>query len=141
MRAPGNCEGRACPMSYPVNPLLGAVAAPPIAEAQGWIEGRDFPADKPLLDVAQAVPGYPPDAALTAHLAELVGRPETARYTDIEGTPELRAALARQTGGIYAASIEPAQLCITAGCNQAFCLALMTLAKSLKKALKLLICA
>ena len=128
MRAPGHCEARACPMSYPVNPLLGAVAAPPIAEVQGWVDGRTFPADKPLLDVAQAVPGYPPDAALTAHLAELVGRPETARYTDIQGTPALRAALAGQTSAIYAASIEPAQVCITAGCNQAFCLATMALA-------------
>ena len=128
MRAPGHCEGRARPMSYSVNPLLGAVAAPPIAEAQGWVEGRTFPADKPLLDVAQALPGYPPDAALTAHLAALVGRPETARYTDIEGTPALRAALAGQTSAIYAASIEPARVCITAGCNQAFCLATMALA-------------
>ena len=90
--------------------------------------GRAFPADKPLLDVAQAVPGYPPDAALTAHLGEIVGRPETARYTDIQGTRALRTALAGQTGAIYAAPVEPAQVCITAGCNQAFCLATMALA-------------
>jgi hypothetical protein len=28
--------------------------------AYGWIKGREFPADQPLIDVSQAVPGYPP---------------------------------------------------------------------------------
>ena len=47
-------------MSYRTNARLAAVAEPPIAEAHGWIAGRRFPAEKPLIDVAQAVPGYPP---------------------------------------------------------------------------------
>lgn len=115
-------------MPYAVNPLLAAVATPPIAEAQAWIEGRAFPADKPLLDVAQAVPGYPPDEALTAHLADATARAETARYTDIEGLPELRAALAGHSAELYGGVIAPGQVCITAGCNQAFCLALTALA-------------
>jgi hypothetical protein len=40
------------------NPLVGAVATPPVAKVQGWIRGRSFPADKALLDLAQAVPSY-----------------------------------------------------------------------------------
>ena len=41
-----------------VNPLLAAVAVPPIAEAASWIKGRVFPPDRPLIDLCQAVPGY-----------------------------------------------------------------------------------
>jgi len=115
-------------MSYRVNPSLAAVAEPPIAEAHGWIKGRAFPADKPLIDVAQALPGYPPPKALTDHLAGVIGEPTMARYTDIDGLPELRAALADDTGRAYGAAIDAAQVTITAGCNQAFCLAVLALA-------------
>jgi aspartate/methionine/tyrosine aminotransferase len=115
-------------MSYRLNGKLHEVAEPPIAEAQGWIRGRVFPPDKMLIDVAQAVPGYPPPAALTDHLAGIVGRPETARYTEIEGVPALRQALAQHMSGFYGARIATEEVAITAGCNQAFCLAMMALA-------------
>ncbi len=104
-------------MTYPVNPLLGAVATPPVAEVHGWIAGRRFGPEKPLLDVSQAVPGYPPDKALTDHLAVLVGEPGSALYTDIAGTPELRSALAGHTAALYGGPVEASEVCITAGCN------------------------
>jgi aspartate/methionine/tyrosine aminotransferase len=110
------------------NPLLAAVAAPPIAEAHGWIAGRAFPDDKPLIDLCQAVPGYPPPEELTAYLAGRIAEPAMARYTDILGLPELRGALAEDAGAFYDTAIEPAQVAITAGCNQAYCLTLMALA-------------
>jgi aspartate/methionine/tyrosine aminotransferase len=115
-------------MSYRLNTKLHDVAEPPIAEAQGWIRGRTFPAEKPLIDVAQAVPGYPPPKALTDHLAGIVGRPEMARYTEIEGVPALRRALAAHMAGFYGAAVAPGEVAITAGCNQGFCLAMMALA-------------
>jgi len=115
-------------MSYRLNPSLHDVAEPPIAEAQGWIRGRVFPPEKPLIDVAQAVPGYPPPAALTGHLASVIGRPEMARYTEIEGVPALRASLAAHMSGFYDAKVTPGEVAITAGCNQGFCLAMMALA-------------
>ena len=59
-------------MLYATNPAWEAVAAPAIAETRAWIAGRRFPEDRPLIDVAQAVPGYPPPKALTEHLARLV---------------------------------------------------------------------
>jgi aspartate/methionine/tyrosine aminotransferase len=111
-----------------VNPLLAAVAAPPIAEAHGWIAGRTFPDDKKLIDLCQAVPGYPPPDELTQHLAARIGEPAMARYTDILGLPELRGALAQDAADFYGTVIEPAQVAITAGCNQAYCLAMMALA-------------
>ncbi len=114
-------------MTYALNPLLHAVAAPPIPEAQGWIAGRSFPTEKPLIDVAQAVPGYPPPRSLTDHLAGVVGQPGMARYTDVPGRPELRQALAADMNAFYGAGIDPAQVTITAGCNQAFCFAVQAL--------------
>ncbi len=117
-------------MTFSVNPLLARVAEPPIAEAHGWIKGRSFPADKPLIDVAQAVPGYPPPKALTDRLAQVIGEPAMARYTDIEGVPELRAALAADIGAAYGAGIAAEDVLITAGCNQAYCLATLALAKA-----------
>ncbi len=115
-------------MALRPNPLLAAVAAPPIAEAQSWIKGRRFAPDRPLIDLAQAVPGYPPPAELTAHLAGAVGAAEVARYTAIEGLDELRAALAADIAGAYGAGVGPEAVLVTAGCNQAFCLATLALA-------------
>ncbi len=115
-------------MKYRVNPLFSAVAPPPIAEAWGWIKGRSFPADKPLIDLAQAEPSYPPVPQLLDHLAREIHRPELSRYTDIRGTPELRASFAAHLSGFYDTDVAPDAVTITAGCNQAFCLALMALA-------------
>jgi len=116
-------------MTIRPNPLLAAVAAPPIPEAHSWIEGREFPPDRPLIDLAQAVPGYSPPPELTEHLARVVRQPATSRYTPIEGLGTLREALAADIGAAYRARIPPANVMITARCNQAFCLAALALAK------------
>lgn len=113
-----------------VNPLVASTEAPPIAEAWRWVEGRTFPAEKPLIDLCQAVPGYPPADALTAHLAEQVKAPDTARYTGIDGIPALCAALAKRTGALYGAEVRADEVLITAGCNQAFAVAVMSLARA-----------
>jgi aspartate/methionine/tyrosine aminotransferase len=115
-------------MAYRTNALLRAVAPPPIAEAHGWVAGRDFPPEKPLLDLAQAVPAYPPAAELSDHLAAAVQQPATARYTEILGRPVLRSALAADLSGAYGGTISRDKVAITAGCNQTFCLAVMALA-------------
>ena len=90
--------------------------------------GRVFPPEKPLLDLAQAVPAYPPADALTAHLASAVRQPEMARYTPIVGRDDLRSALADALSDAYRGRVTRDHVAITAGCNQAFCLALMALA-------------
>ncbi len=117
-------------MSYRVNKLVQNVAAPPIAEAHGWVAGRSFPAERPLLDLCQAVPSYPPAEALQAHVAELARLPETSTYTPILGLPHLRAKLARRMSANYGAEIAAGRVAITAGCNQAFCVALSALARA-----------
>lgn len=121
-------------MTLIANPWLAGVAVPPIAEAQGWIEGRVFPAEKPLIDVCQAVPGYAPPEALTRHMAEALQLPATHRYTDITGLPDLRTALAADLSRAYGLTDKPSvaadNVMITAGCNQAYCLATAALAKA-----------
>lgn len=115
-------------MKLTPNPLLAAVAEPPIAEAHGWIRGRSFPDDKPLIDVAQAVPGYPPPPALTQHLGRALAEPRLSRYTEIVGTAALRGALAADMNAQYGGDVAPQDLLIAAGCNKAFCLAMLALA-------------
>jgi aspartate/methionine/tyrosine aminotransferase len=115
-------------MSYRLNPLVEEVTAAPIAEAQGWIRGRSFPSERPLLDCAQAVPSYPPAAALTQHIAGRATEAETAFYTDILGLSTLREALAAHLSEEYRGRVAPDQVGITAGCNQAFCVAMTALA-------------
>ncbi len=115
-------------MKLSPNRLLAAVAPPPIPEAHSWIAGRSFPSSKPLIDVAQAVPGYPPPKSLTDHLASVIGEAASARYTDVPGLPALRQALAADMAAFYGARIEADDVSITAGCNQAFCLAVMAIA-------------
>jgi len=115
-------------MSYTINHLLAQVAPPAIPEARAWIEGRSFPRDRPLIDVSQAVPGYPPPEVLQSFLKWELSKPESSRYTDVPGMPELRAALAADMNAFYGAAIDPVQVTITAGCNQAFCFVMQALA-------------
>lgn len=117
-------------MALALNPdVLGAID-PPIAEAHSWIAGRSFPADKPLLDLAQGVPSYPPAASISAHVAERAALFETAQYTPINGIPELRRTLAAHVSERYGGQVFEENMLITAGCNQAFCIAMHALAKA-----------
>ena len=112
------------------NPWLAAVAPSPIGETRRWVLGRTFPADRPLIDLSQAVPGYPPALDLRRHLGELLLDPAMHGYTPTLGLPVLREAYAGHLTDFYGATIAPAEVGITSGCNQAFCLALMSLAKA-----------
>jgi aspartate/methionine/tyrosine aminotransferase len=116
-------------VNFSINPLLTGVGEPPISEAISWISGRTFPDDKPLVDLSQAAPGYPPAPALTDHLKEIIGAPQSSRYTDIEGIPPLRAGLAKDINRRYGGAVKPEHILITAGCNQAYCLTANALAK------------
>ena len=116
-------------MRFAPNPDVVSVVEPPIAEAKGWVAGRVYPADRPLLDLCQAVPSYPPAEELRAHLAERVALFETAQYTAITGIAPLRAALAEHMAGVYGGAVAAENVLVTAGCNQAYSLALMALAR------------
>ena len=117
-------------MTLALNPDVVGAIDPPIAEAHSWIAGRQFPQDKPLLDLAQGVPSYPPPSLITDYVAERAALFETAQYTPIKGIPELREALAQHVADRYSGSVGAEHVLISAGCNQAFCLAVQALARA-----------
>ena len=112
------------------NPWLAAVEPSPIGETRRWVQGRTVPADKPLIDLSQAVPGYPPAIELRRHLGELLLDPTMHGYTPILGLAGLREAYSAHLSSFYGATIPAGEVGITSGCNQAFCLALMSLARA-----------
>lgn len=116
-------------MALLANPLLDAVETPPVALVQNWTAGRNYPADRPLLDLAQAAPGWPMAADMAAHVGESLADPAMARYAPILGHPALRQALARETTRIYGGQVTADHVAITSGCNQAFVVAAMALAR------------
>jgi len=89
---------------------------PPVTEAANWIAGREFPTGQPLIDVSQAVPGYPTSPELLSHVADMLGHAPVSKYGHALGLPELRSAYAQNLHR----SVNAAQIAITAGCNQAF---------------------
>ena len=111
-------------MNEKLNPLLTAIEDPPIDEVQQWIRGRAFPEDKPLIDLSQALPSYPPAAELRNHMAELVVDHTMSGYTEIGGIPELKEAYAGEVSQFYQTRVSSEEVFITAGCNQAFFLSL-----------------
>ncbi|HEY0525303.1 MAG TPA: aminotransferase, partial [Stellaceae bacterium] len=104
------------------------VIEPPIPEIRAWVAGREPPPGLALIDAARAVPDRPPPGALTDHLAVRFAEPDMALYTEILGMPALRAAFAESLSRRYGGSVEPSQVGITAGGNQAFAVAMMGLA-------------
>ncbi|MEA5161570.1 aminotransferase [Cereibacter johrii] len=116
-------------MTLPLNPAMAATFPPPVMEARRWIQGLSFPADRPLLNLSQAAPVEPPPADLRAALAEAaLNDPQAHLYGPVLGLPALRAEIAAQWSAAYGGRIEPAQVAITQGCNQAFCAIMATLA-------------
>jgi len=102
---------------------------PPIPEAQGWAKRYDGSLG-PIIDLSQAVPGYPPHPELLRHLSQAAGTQAAARYGDIYGDEGLREALSTEITSLYGGSVTPDNIAITSGCNQAFVLVAMALAKA-----------
>jgi aspartate/methionine/tyrosine aminotransferase len=107
---------------------LHAVEAPPISEAMSWINDR--PGNREMINLCQAVPSYPPSPLLQDRLADAVKEPDTSLYTEIAGLPNLRRELAAGMAKDYCGIIEPADVLISAGCNQAYCLAMLAHARA-----------
>ncbi|MBK1636877.1 aminotransferase [Rhodovulum adriaticum] len=116
-------------MALPLNPRMAATFPPPVMEARRWLEGVEFPADRPLINVSQAAPMQPPPEGLRQAIAEAALTDTAAHlYGPVLGLPELRAEIATQWSAAYDGQIAEDQVAITQGCNQAFCAAMATLA-------------
>ena len=101
--------------------------APPVMEARRWLDGVEFPDDRPLINVSQAAPVDPPPDPLRQAMVDAIARDDAHLYGPVLGLPDLRAELASQWSDTYGGAIGPSQVAITSGCNQAFAAALEAL--------------
>lgn len=112
-----------------INPFLAATFAPPVMEARRWLDGLQFPPDRPLLNVSQAAPLDPPPEGLRKAIAEAaLHRPEAHLYGPVLGNSDLREAVAASFSEAYGGRVGTDQVAITQGCNQAFCAAMTSIA-------------
>src|SRR3954447_25027763 len=110
-----------------LSPRQRAPPDPPPPAARAWA-ARYAGGAGPMIDLTQAVPGYPPHPDLLAKLAEAAGSRAAARYGAMDGDLALREALAADASAVYAAPIGGADVAITAGCNLAFSIAMAVIA-------------
>ena len=108
-----------------IREVVHRVIDSPITQVGRWKEAAA--PELPLIDVSQAAPTYPPAQELRDHIASQAQSPATATYTDQQGILPLRAGLARSLTVDYDAPVAVENVAVTAGCNQAFCLAMMAL--------------
>ena len=112
----------------PVNANLARAFAPPVMEARRWVAEAALPADLPLLNVSQAAPVDPPPESLRTAMAVALEQPETHLYGPVLGDAALRETIAEHWSRLHGGTVTPEQVAVTAGCNQAFCAAVATLA-------------
>lgn len=116
------------PLAHP-NPLVARLSPPPIPSVLAWAGDYDG-AKGPLIDLSQAVPGYPAHPEMLRLLGEAAASPAMTSYGPIEGEEVLRKAYATHVSAVYGASVSAANIHITSGCNQAFMCSTIALAKS-----------
>ena len=113
----------------PLNPALAATFLPPVMEARRWLQGVDFPPDRPLINVSQAAPVESPPMGLRHAIADAaLHSPEAHLYGPVLGNTDLREAVAERFSTAYGGSLTVGNVAITQGCNQAFCAAMASLA-------------
>jgi aspartate/methionine/tyrosine aminotransferase len=111
------------------NPHLVDTGTPPIPEAKAWLQAYRGERGPPI-DLSQAAPAQPPPPPILAALAAAAADPATARYGAIHGDPALREAYAAELSRSYGARFAAGDSVITTGCNQAFILAMLAVAKA-----------
>ena len=109
------------------NKVVSDLSTPPIPEVQSWSAAYGG-AYGPLIELSQAVPGYAPHPDLLRWTAEAAADASSAGYGLIEGEPELLDAYSAHVSALYGSPVGADEIQITAGCNQAFYVALMTIA-------------
>jgi aspartate/methionine/tyrosine aminotransferase len=99
----------------------------PIGTAYAHVDRRGR--ERELLDLAQAAPQYPPAPEVIDHIVAVARDPHGAEYVEIAGLARLRDAFAAELCQAYRGRVRPEHIVVTAGCNQAFCLATSALAE------------
>jgi aspartate/methionine/tyrosine aminotransferase len=102
---------------------------PPILAFNRSIRSRLDPG-KPVIDLNQAVPDYPPPDCITAVLRRALKEGGYHVYTEDEGLPELRGEIVKELHRLYGNELDTDFICVTAGANNAFFSALAVAAGS-----------
>ena len=111
-----------------LNPDTARERDSPIGAAYRLAEQRG--GRRPWLDLAQAAPQYPPAPEVVEHIAAVARDRHGAGYGAIAGLDHLREAFAAELSQAYQGRVEAEHVLITAGCNQAFCVAVSALARA-----------
>src|SRR5260370_37961338 len=109
------------------NPLVFGLAPPPVPAVQAWAKSYSG-TQGPLIDLSQAVPGYPPHADMLRWLGEAAASVGYAGYGPIEGDARLRERYAGHLSQMYGAPLSQGNVHGTAGCNPAFICAAIAIA-------------
>jgi aspartate/methionine/tyrosine aminotransferase len=112
-----------------VNALLADTGTPPVPEAKAWLQGYDG-SRGPAIDLSQAAPAQSPPPELMKALSAAAADPASARYGPIRGEDSIRAAYAAEMSRAYDAVIGPEASVIVSGCNQAFLMAVLAIARA-----------
>jgi aspartate/methionine/tyrosine aminotransferase len=102
-----------------MNPRTVSGIDSPIGAAKALL--ARWKGDGELLDLSQAAPPWPAPAAIVEHVRDVAAEPRISSYTPVPGIPTLRGAIADELSRDYAGTVEPDDVLVTAGCNQAFC--------------------
>ena len=89
---------------------------------------KDIPEDRPLLDLSQGAPGFAPAPEVQERMAAIARDPDGSRYGPIRGLDHLREALLDDLRSDYGGNLTVDDVCITAGCNQAFAMVVNAIA-------------
>jgi aspartate/methionine/tyrosine aminotransferase len=109
-----------------LNPAAVGEIDSPVGAAYALLDRRAN--GRELLDLAQAAPQYPAAPEVIEHVVATARQPGGGNYAEIAGLPCLREAFAADLCDAYGGGVRPDHVIITAGCNQAFCLAASALA-------------
>ncbi|HBU04484.1 MAG TPA: aminotransferase, partial [Acidimicrobiaceae bacterium] len=108
------------------SPTITDLMTSPISAAHALVHHRVN--TRPLLDVSQAAPSYPPPQVVIDAITAAASDPSIATYAPQPGLPALRSAFAADLSSAYGGEVVADDVLITAGCNQAFCIVASALA-------------
>ena len=112
------------------NSNLVNTISPPVMDARRWLQETPIETNQELLNLSQAAPVDPPPDDLLNYMAESIKmNPASNIYGPVLGNPELREEIATRWSILYRGEINPSQVAITSGCNQAFAATVATLAE------------
>ena len=111
----------------PFSPAIEKLRDPPVSVVKDWKTSYDGRKGV-MIDMSQAVPGYPAHSSILSALSKAGGELDSARYGRCEGDDDLRMVYASHVSDVYGASVQKDEVLITSGCNQAFTAAALLIA-------------